>query len=162
MNRAALYGLSLVGAVAIIVAATSRVQADETITINTVSSVDSTTTSSSSTSTSSTTSSSTSSTTTTSVFVIPIDRCAQPIDYPDMIGLTIAQVQTANIEQFPECGTVSLQFWGYTPDGVRVVGGYPCVDGHEPVVESQIPIPHTATTLNELVASGTQITWTCG
>lgn len=167
MKNAIAFGLGALTVVTLTWVATVGVQAQEPIDTNTITSVSETTssTSSSTSSTSTTvntTSTSTSSTSTSTVVnETPIDKCTQPINYPDMIGLTIAQVQTVNIQQFPECGTVSLRFWGYTPDGVHVVGGYPCVDGREPVVEYQIPMPDTATTLNELVDSGTQITWVC-
>ena len=178
MKNAIAFGLGALTVVTLTWVATVGAQAQEPIDTNTITSVSETTssTSSSTSSTSSSTSStSTSSTTSTTIsqqttatdeatenVIDLIDVCDQVHPFPDYTGMTINQLSKAGPRDFLRCSPLLRLFWGYDENGNRIPGGLPCVDGSEPTVESQFPLPNTQISLSELATLTTEVTWVCG
>jgi hypothetical protein len=171
MKNAIAFGLGALTVVTLTWVATVGVQAQEPIDTNTITSV-SETTSSTSSSTSSTSTSSTTSTIisqqTTAIdeatgdIINLIDGCDQVHPFPDYTGMTQNQLSKAGPRDFWGCSPLLRLFWGYDENGNRIPGGMPCVDGSEPTVESQFPLPNTQISLSELATLTTEVTWVCG
>ena len=165
MKNAIAFGLGALTVVTLTWVATVGVQAQEPIDTNTITSLSETTSSTSSSTSSTSTTSTTQQTPTieeaTENIIDPIDGCNQVHAFPDYTGMTINQLSKAGPRDFWGCDSFLRLFWGYDENGNRIPGGMPCVDGSEPTVESQFPLPNTQISLSELTTLTTEVTWVC-